>query len=585
MIKQNKFKVIVIILLMCISIGALTYSFGYVSKNDVVERESYFYVSEIKVGVNETSDSINLGKVIPTLDRFGILNDAFTFSITNNGDNEENYLLKLIDGDTISTIPNNALRYELTINGNVEGVYSLSNSGVIKTGIIKAKEKIDFGIKLWLSYDSDIDSGVWKKVISATAGNGNIDNSGANNPILDEGMIPVYYDSNKEAWCKAELDNTSKEYSWYDYDALIWANAVTVSKETRSNYMAASLGTEIKMDDITSMWVWIPRFKYTIFDNSTNPKEINVTFEKGLKSSGTVICTDELSETGSEVCIDNKNNGIISGVSTYTHPAFNYGDEKLEGIWVSKFEAGINSNNKCASDNNAINCNKEQEIMIKPGAFSLNYISMNNLYQSFNKMNNNSLYGLADSDVHMIKNTEWGAVAYLYYSKYGKLSNSEYGSKDKVIYSNPKKLTGYSNGNNGKEYFYNVNKLGTGASTTGNVYGIYDLAGGKGEIIMMNFQDTYGTFNTNKLIGNSEFNPDMKYYDIYSKQNDLNIMKLGDATKETKWFNNTQRIDYNNLMYRDNIFGINHIGVINNSNIGSRPTIKISSRNYITSIK
>ena len=77
-----------------------------------------------------------------------------------------------------------------------------------------------------------------------------------NTPELDNNMIPVIYENNN--WVK------TNEVNWYNYDKGEWANAVTVSSSTRDTYLSADVGTVINMDDIETMWVWIPRYSYTI---------------------------------------------------------------------------------------------------------------------------------------------------------------------------------------------------------------------------------------------------------------------------------------------------------------------------------
>ena len=81
-----------------------------------------------------------------------------------------------------------------------------------------------------------------------------------NAPELATNMIPVTYDGNN--WVKA--DSTNSNNSWYNYDSKVWANAVTVTEQNRSTYLNAKVGTPISMDDINTMWVWIPRFNATI---------------------------------------------------------------------------------------------------------------------------------------------------------------------------------------------------------------------------------------------------------------------------------------------------------------------------------
>ncbi len=83
-----------------------------------------------------------------------------------------------------------------------------------------------------------------------------------NKPNLDTSMIPVYYDETTETWKKADEENSNN--NWYDYCNKKWANSVTVTSTNRSKYLSASLGTEIPMDDILTMEVWISRYKYKV---------------------------------------------------------------------------------------------------------------------------------------------------------------------------------------------------------------------------------------------------------------------------------------------------------------------------------
>ena len=86
------------------------------------------------------------------------------------------------------------------------------------------------------------------------------DTSGANSPELVGDMIPVAYNECTNSWVKADADN-----GWYNYDAQVWANAVTIANSTkREQYKAASVGAEIPIDDMNTMMVWIPRYSYTL---------------------------------------------------------------------------------------------------------------------------------------------------------------------------------------------------------------------------------------------------------------------------------------------------------------------------------
>ena len=338
-----------------------------------------------------------------------------------------------------------------------------------------------------------------------------------NAPELDDGMIAVTY--NGSNWTKADTSNTNN--GWYNYDEQKWANAVTVTSSTRSTYKNANVGTVISMDDIETMWVWIPRYSYTIAsEDGTNyygkkgcylesdptlelPGEIDVRFvSKNIKDRGTA---KYITNTGSR--------------EYYTPDAFTFGDKELSGIWVGKFETS--SSNPSAS--NGGGNTMELDAMIKPNITSWRYINIARMYNVAVKMNDvGNRYGFTSNiDTHMMKNSEWAAVSYLSQSKYGKLGNSNFSGANKEIYQNKSTsfITGCSWGHPsggtesdyGCKYTYDVDINGTGASTTGTIYGVYDMSGGANEHVMGNY---------NNEVAESGFSsmPNSLYYDLYTSE-------------------------------------------------------------------
>src|SRR5574344_3064957 len=87
-----------------------------------------------------------------------------------------------------------------------------------------------------------------------------------------------------------------------------------------------------------------------------------------------------------------------------------------------------------------------------------------------------STYGVDATtiDTHMMKNMEWGAIDYLTSSIYGRYNNSTtcISSGCEVVINNQGYTTGCSSSGCGWA------TKGMSASTTGNVYGIYDRSGG-----------------------------------------------------------------------------------------------------------
>ena len=287
------------------------------------------------------------------------------------------------------------------------------------------------------------------------------DEKGVNTPKLGTGMTPIKW--NGSSW----VNTTGSDKDWYDYTSKKWANAKTSDG---------------------SMWVWIPRYAYSITSgyHSSSAGNIDVEFMKGL--------TNETS-TGRKTFQNSSGQGNWN-----IHPAFNYG-QTVSGIWVAKFEAS----------------NSGGKIKVEPGVSSWRSITVNDIYTNclnYNKTLNS----------HMMKNDEWGAVAYLSKSKYGK-QNEEVDINSDSSY--------YTGGGSGNAYVTNV-----GQSTTGTVHGVYDMSGGAWEYVAAYVNN--GNSNLTNY-GSSLVNGDAKTKNVYSKGSSdsrdnnysANSGKYGDAVYET----------------------------------------------------
>ena len=191
--------------------------------------------------------------------------------------------------------------------------------------------------------------------------------------------------------------------------------------------------------------------------------------------------------------------------------------------------------------------------MVKPNITSWRTISISNAFNVSLKMNDSgNRYGFTSNvDTHMIKNSEWAAVSYLSQSKYGKIGNNDYSGVNKEIYQNKSNsfITGCSWGNPsrgtsadyGCQYTYDVEVNGTGASTTGTIYGIYDMSGGAWEYVMANYND---------LVGNSGFTsmPESKYYDKYTSDNILIACNGKECLSHSLSEANEWYSDYHNMI-------------------------------------
>ena len=391
------------------------------------------------------------------------------------------------------------------------------------------------------------------------------DASGANAPDLADGLIPVVYDGTN--WVSADTSS-----DWYAYGEQRWANAVTTTGTNRAKYQVP--GTLIPMSDINTMWVWIPRYEYK-FSNMADQ------YAGGTAELPGAIGINFIA----------KDVTAPSNAANYkVHPAFTFGTDQLAGIWVGKFETG--NQTACTVTSNVVNSACDLTtlgVQEKPNVSSWRGIRVSTAFTVSREMSNaGNAYGLnsTTTDSHMMKNTEWGAVAYLSQSVYGKYANSAYSGANKEVYINNYNgyRTGCSAGAHSASstttcvYTYEKSIGGTGASTTGNIYGVYDMSGGAYEYVMGNMkangnkQQQSGNSNSNNQ--NSGFNgpnytgdattvgrayPAVKYYDSYkygTSQFDLSDLIdryiPGDATYEVTQRNGQFKgwySDYVNFVY------------------------------------
>ena len=403
-----------------------------------------------------------------------------------------------------------------------------------------------------------------------------------NKPKLMTGMTPIKFTEptgDGKANEGSTVKTTDGDTAWYDYDAKKWANAQTQDG---------------------SMWVWIPRFAYKI---NSSTKTFDVVFLKDT----TNIYVDNGTEKNAET------EGYI------VHPAFkdessidyaNGGwDKELTGIWVAKFEAGFASGNNSAtptassvkytqanawvggaelgsSDNTSTARNfLDGEYGTKSGSsytfkdgtapaikyptfqgvtYSMNYINHNDAFNISKALTeSDNIYGLSSSstDSHMMKNSEWGAVAYLSQSKYGLngtniyINNVNLYNTSKSVYAvtgcagatenaeNVKTTISAINNRTASNVYVWTQKSGTKASSTGTIYGIYDMSGGTWERtagLVNNGNENLAKYGQS-LLSALKNGKSTKYVTVYP--HDASVDKTGaniDTASAANWKVNTK---------------------------------------------
>ncbi len=367
-------------------------------------------------------------------------------------------------------------------------------------------------------------------------------------PKLEEPLIPVTIEDDGTV---KKADLTSK---WYSYEEKRWANAVILKNENKE-YVSGEI---IPEEEIESYFVWIPKYSYKLWDlgNYTSETEIDESKVHAIEIRfGTVNTTDSIEGECTTPGISGESGNCEVG-DYMTHPAFLAFN--TTGMWVGKFETGYSG---ATSASGALkNTIEVDKVIVKPNVYSWRYIQPANSFTvSYNYKR--------ELESHMMKNTEWGAVAYLSHSIYG--INGEVRINN---YSNY--LTGYAAttengiGSTTDVAMWNT-PTGYLASTTGNITGIYDLSGGAHEYVMGVMKDANGNlmsgnnnsilnsgFNGTLFVGSSYTNgidfPESKYYDVYNYSTSSNYYSrriLGDATGELGPFQSEKSSWYNDLSY------------------------------------
>ena len=586
-LKQHKLILIIFIIGIILIVTGTTYSFYKIK----LEGQKQHIVSSdvISFTYKESEDKISITNMNPISDTQGKKNNYFEFKVSSKLKENMNikYIVSLSKIDIENSFEDNDIKMYLT-DGNDNELISptiislleenkkIKDSKIIYANTFAYNEQEQthtYRIRIWLK--ENVDMSKYTKVVETETGTNvtleqktykfkinvntieSMDTSGANKPILASNMIPVYYDETNDVWKKADKDNSQKDYRWYSYESSgeykgMWANAVTVKDTNRQTYLNATPGTTISMDDITTMWVWIPRFNAVTPSNynggtQAKPNAIDVTFVKQ-----------------NETAID----------------AFTFGDKQLSGFWYGKFEIGGTLASSCTNET----CNVSN-IVVKPNAEALRGQTISDLFYASRSMEQpGNSFGFVSSEVdtHMSKNNEWGAVAYLTQSIYGRCTSST--SCTEVYINNSTGMyTGRSGGNVGgstpingtytdqtsttqnntygfytyDDYLLNYNTntkgnkvsgKGTGASTTGTINGIYDMSGGAADYVMGVLADPNGKPRSGGNSSNSGFTgmlkdgtiytgiafPDSKYYNLYTD----NSSYIGHALTETQgWYN------------------------------------------------
>ncbi len=334
-----------------------------------------------------------------------------------------------------------------------------------------------------------------------------------NAPVLTsngESVIPQTWSEEEQKFVDADANS-----NWYNYlggegdhKTSKWANAKTANE---------------------SYFVWIPRYAYRITYYKDGIEEpVGYYDGYGLWIAGTGKVKYKLDE-GVETVKGKDGNLYI------VHPAFmkdtnktakdgtalpDYDrggwSENLAGFWVAKYEmsgeTGVALKSTFGISSKRYQTLGTQYINARQATYG--YVGQIGEDGNTNFMNS-----------HSIKNSEWGAVAYLTHSVYGR-------NRNEITMNTSSSY--YTGGGIGTAYIANSDQ-----STTGNTYGVYDMSGGAWERVAA-YNSTGSGVSNYGWTGLTPETPSTKYatryYNTTGSRDGIVIYqvgKIGDATKET----------------------------------------------------
>ena len=315
----------------------------------------------------------------------------------------------------------------------------------------------------------------------------------------------------------------------------------------------------IPEDAIESYFVWIPKYRYQLWDlgqyNSLTTIDASKVHEIPIIFGNYNTSDEKVNECTTPMKSGETGNCQIGDYMT--HPAFI--SIPSTGFWASKFSASYDgATNRVEAEQNIRDATK---IIIKPNTYSWWGINVaNSFYTSYDYKRN--------LDSHMMKNTEWGAVSYLQYSRYGSMTSVRINNNNSLVSgyaANNEPTCGYSRTSIDCNEFCSDGSCNVAypnsvlASTTGNITGIYDMSGLAAQVMGVMVDKNGQPMSGRNSLYNSGFNgifscptcdgdtsgltklttgydwPEEKYYDSYSYieiDNQYQRRILGDATGE-----------------------------------------------------
>ena len=398
----------------------------------------------------------------------------------------------------------------------------IGNNGIMQKAL-KAKKDMEQAAK----EEQEILSALEEKLDSL---------NGANAPVLLTGMTPIKFTIPTEDQMGKTIETTVDDAGWYSYgitsETKKWANAKT--QDGSMWVWIPRFAYRVDKDKQVIDVVFLQGTTDNYFDENgelqtaKRQKSANETIDTTTGYTVHPAFTDESSikfanggwnKELTGIWVAKFAAGYASGNNTaeVKSSSVNYSQSQ---VWTYRTERGTDTEDNQDARNWLDGIYGPTKTSIKYPTFqgvtyAMNYINHNDAFNIAKVLNENvngsgNIYGLStsDSDSHLMKNSEWGACSYLSLSKYGlynvdiKINSVNLNSGNRKRTETAGKsgvdsvyaVTGCAGGNSnttidtlkavtankadskGGAYVWNQ-KNGQASSTTGTIYGVYDMSG------------------------------------------------------------------------------------------------------------
>ena len=151
---KNKKKIIIVVAVIAVSLIGFsllnsTYSLFY--HEDISKNTEGYTTGTLSITASSKGNTVSLSDALPVEDSVGSTSTPYTFTVTNTGNLNYKFNIKLLStGSSSTTIGSQYIKLKVD-DGSIATLSSLSNGIIKKDVTLAAGESIDISVRVWLS--------------------------------------------------------------------------------------------------------------------------------------------------------------------------------------------------------------------------------------------------------------------------------------------------------------------------------------------------------------------------------------------------------------------------------------------------